>query len=60
VLLSHILVKPGYPGGGNGGKKGEGKKRDGWKAEAKARFDTEGGCGDSAGERPAGETAGEP
>ncbi len=35
VLLSHILVKPGYPGGGGSG----GKKRDGWKAEAKTRFE---------------------
>jgi len=41
VLLSHILVKPGYPGGGGSGSGGKDKKKkDGWKAEARAHFDT--------------------
>lgn len=39
VLLSHILVKPGYPGGGGSGGKDK-KKKDGWKADARAHFDT--------------------
>jgi len=44
VLLAHILIKPGYPGGhGESGGKDKGR-RDGWKAEARARFD-EAGCG---------------
>ncbi|PKL24166.1 MAG: hypothetical protein CVV47_10445 [Spirochaetae bacterium HGW-Spirochaetae-3] len=37
VLLSHILIKPGYPSGGHDGSKAR-KPRDEWKAEAKARF----------------------
>lgn len=43
VLLSHILVKPGYPGGGGSGGKDK-KKKDGWKAEARMHFDKQ--CGD--------------
>jgi len=47
VLLSHILVKPGYPGGGGSGGKDKKKNRNEWKAEARAHFkDT---CGEDRG-----------
>ncbi|MBU0927592.1 MAG: hypothetical protein KKA67_07570 [Spirochaetes bacterium] len=50
VLLSHILIKPGLPGGHDGGGS-KGKNKDGWKTEAKARFerDCRSGEGEGAG-----------
>jgi len=43
VLLSHILVKPGYPSGGSGGGGKRGSRHDDeWKLKARARFDKPG------------------
>lgn len=63
VLLSHILIKPGYPSGGHDGPKGH-KPRGEWKAEARARFarghlHREEGD-DAASEEPAGSPTGSP
>lgn len=57
VLLAHILVKPGYPGGHDGHDRRDKGRRDGWKAEARARF-TEAGCGEPDGRRGGGDGAG--
>jgi len=38
VLLSHILIKPGYPGGGNHDGDKRKKINNGWQAEARAHF----------------------
>lgn len=63
VLLSHILIKPGYPSGSHDSPKGH-KPRGEWKAEARSRFarghlHTEEGD-EAAKEEPAGGPTGSP